>query len=198
MHIIFHNPIPPVNSSQFSHNSPYVRKDMSPYGTVVSSSYPADFRLPWDIFLSFRGTDTRESLTKPLYNALKLHGVRVFLDDVGLDRGDEITPSLLEAIDDSAASVVIISCDYASSHWCLEELARICDVGRLILPVFYGVSPNDVCEQSGPFEDSFKAHEHRRSVDEIIRWRNAMKKVGGIPGWVFHHPRSSSLYLDMS
>ncbi|KAI9126410.1 hypothetical protein K1719_002831 [Acacia pycnantha] len=157
---------------------------MSPDGHVVSAT-PGDFRLRWDVFLSFRGADTRDCLTKPLYYELQSRGVRVFLDDVGLDRGDQIAPSLIEAIHDSAASIIIISPDYASSHWCLEELAEICDCGKLILPVFYGVSPTDVLEQAGPFENSFKVHKAKRSEDEIIRWRKAMKKVGGIAGWVF-------------
>ncbi|XP_028801945.1 disease resistance protein TAO1 [Neltuma alba] len=160
---------------------------MSPEGHVMSST-PGDFRLRWDVFLSFRGEDSRDCLTKPLYNALQSRGVRVFLDDVGLDRGDQIAPSLLEAIDDSAASIIIISPDYASSHWCLEELAKICDCGRLILPVFYYVGPTDVLEQTGPFEDSFKIHKAKRSEDEVIRWRKAMKKVGGLAGWVFQNP----------
>ncbi|XVF84842.1 hypothetical protein PTKIN_Ptkin17bG0072100 [Pterospermum kingtungense] len=69
---------------------------------VVST--PASFRLRWDVILSFRGEDTRHGITQNLYNALKEKGVRVFRDDDGLRRGDEISPSLLEAIEDSAAS----------------------------------------------------------------------------------------------
>lgn len=88
------------------------------------------------MFLSFRGGDTRECFTKKLYESLHSEGVRVFMDDEGLDRGDRIDTTLLQAIDDSAASIVIISTNYADSHWCLDELVRIFESKRLVIPVF--------------------------------------------------------------
>ncbi|KAI9126312.1 hypothetical protein K1719_002733 [Acacia pycnantha] len=160
---------------------------MSPDGHVISSTLGA-FRLRWDVFLSFRGADTRNCFTIPLYNALQSRGVRVFLDDVGLNRGDHIAPSLIEAIRDSAASIIVVSPDYASSHWCLEELAEICDCRRLILPVFFNVNPRDVRKQGGPFEDSFEDHKAKRREEDVLRWRKAMEKVGGIAGFPFSHP----------
>ncbi|KAL6192440.1 hypothetical protein ACLB2K_033528 [Fragaria x ananassa] len=39
------------------------------------------FRLRWDVFLSFRGEDTRQTITNSLYDALVRRGVRVFRDD---------------------------------------------------------------------------------------------------------------------
>ncbi|CAL0333492.1 unnamed protein product [Lupinus luteus] len=169
----------------------------SPAESDVMSPTPGAFRLRWDVFLSFRGTDTRESLIKSLYESLHAHGVRAFRDDDGLDRGDEIAPSLLEAIDDSAASIIIISPDYASSHWCLEELAKICECKRLVLPVFYRVDPSDVRKQLGPFEAGFRSHELRfkNQMEKVEKWRKAMKKVGGVAGFVFNNNRSDPLFL---
>ena len=147
-------------------------------------STPGAFRLRWDVFLSFRGADTRYSFIEPLYNALHSRGVRVFRDDDGLDRGDDIAPTLLEAIDDSAASIVVLSRDYASSRWCLEELARICDCDRLILPVFYGVDPSDVRRQKDSFEEAFKIKEAKFDEVKVLRWREAMEKVGNRAGFL--------------
>lgn len=110
----------------------------------AASYTPEPFRLRWDVFLSFRGEDTRHTITHSLYDSLHKHGIRVFRDDEGLNRGDEIAPSLFEAIYDSAASIVILSPNYASSRWCLEELGKICELNRLILPVFYQVDPSHV------------------------------------------------------
>nr|GMC88096.1 TMV resistance protein N-like isoform X1 [Ipomoea batatas] len=90
---------------------------------TVSAPAPA-LRLKWDVFLSFRGEDTRDNITDHLYAALYSAGVRVFRDNDGLNEGDEIAAALVEAIDDSAAAIVILSPNYASSRWCLEELAR--------------------------------------------------------------------------
>ncbi|GLT86355.1 hypothetical protein SLE2022_045000 [Rubroshorea leprosula] len=155
-------------------------------GNPSSASEP--FRLRWDVFLSFRGEDTRHGITKNLYHELKSHGVRVFMDDDGLRRGEEISPSLLQAIEDSAASIVIISPDYASSRWCLEELARICELKRLILPVFYSVDPSDVRHQRGSFLVAFRRHEARYvdEMEKVLRWRKAIRKVADTAGWVFN------------
>ncbi|XP_028801901.1 TMV resistance protein N [Neltuma alba] len=161
---------------------------MSPGGDV-SSSTPASFRRRWDVILSFRSSDNCGCFTEPLYNALQSSRVRVFLDDVGLDRGDQMAPSPQGAIDDSAASIIIVSPNYASSHWSLEKLAKICDCGRLILPVFFNVDPRDVRKQGGPFKDSFDDHKAKRAEEEVLRWREAMKKVGGTAGCVFPNPR---------
>ena len=99
---------------------------------------------------SFRGEDTRTTFTLDLYKALDSRNVQVFKDNV-LEEGDVIKEKLPEAIKYSASSVAIISKNYANSHWCLDELAMICDEGRPVFPVFYGVKPKDVRKQKGPF-----------------------------------------------
>ncbi|PNX57166.1 TIR-similar-domain-containing protein TSDC, partial [Trifolium pratense] len=48
----------------------------------------------WQIFLSFRGEDTRYSFTGYLYQALSQAGFKTFMDDGGLHTGDQISPSL--------------------------------------------------------------------------------------------------------
>lgn len=145
-------------------------------------------RLRWDVFLSFRGADTRDIFTEHLYAELERNGVRVFRDNDGLRSGDSLDPTLFEAIEDSAASIAIISPNYASSRWCLEELTKICECSaeyRLILPVFYGVDPSDVRRQTGPFEAHFLKHKSRYGEEVVGKWREAMRKVGGISGWVY-------------
>ncbi|KAE8688283.1 5-formyltetrahydrofolate cyclo-ligase-like isoform X1 [Hibiscus syriacus] len=155
-----------------------------------STSTPSSFRRQWDVFLSFRGEDTRDGITTSLYRSLVGKGVRVFLDDVGLNRGDEIERGLLEAIEDSAAFIVILSKNYASSHWCLEELARICElrrrslIPRLVLPVFYEVDPSHVRKQIGPFVEAFFCHENKFGKDKANEWREAMANVGSLAGFV--------------
>lgn len=154
---------------------------------TVSAPAPAPaLRLKWDVFLSFRGEDTRDNITDHLYDALYSAGVRVFRDNDGLNEGDEIAAGLVEAIEDSAAAIVILSPNYASSRWCLEELARVCELRRPVLPVFYRVDPSDVRRQRGSFEEGFRRHEGRFGVENVERWRKAMERVGGTKGWVFH------------
>ncbi|XP_060214439.1 disease resistance protein RUN1-like [Lycium barbarum] len=154
-------------------------------------------RLNYDVFLSFRGEDTRKNITNNLYNALYSQGIRVFRDNEGLSQGDEIAPGLMEAINDSAAAIAIISPRYASSRWCLEELATICELGKLVLPVFFRVDPSDVRRQKGPFMVDFENLEARFGVEKAVRWRNAMERVGGISGWVYNNSDESQLIQSL-
>ncbi|XP_048136718.1 disease resistance protein RPV1-like [Rhodamnia argentea] len=151
----------------------------------VAESTQPDLRLKWDVFLSFRGEDTRHAFIGPLYDALRSKDVRAFGDNEGMNRGDQISPSLLAAIEDSAVAIVVISPDYAGSHWCLEELAKICECRKLILPVFYGVEPSDVRHQRGPFEGAFERHVKRFGDARVSAWRAAMRQAGGVSGWIF-------------
>uniref|UniRef100_A0A1J3J249 Protein SUPPRESSOR OF npr1-1, CONSTITUTIVE 1 n=1 Tax=Noccaea caerulescens TaxID=107243 RepID=A0A1J3J249_NOCCA len=145
-------------------------------------------RLKYDVFLSFRGEDTRDNFAGHLYKALDKE-VRVFLDDVGMERGHEIDPSLVAAMEDSAAAVVVLSPNYANSHWCLDELAKLCDLrswlDRPMLPIFYKVDPSHVRKQNHHFEKHFEEHAKRFSEKEIRRWRAAMKLVGNLAGYVY-------------
>lgn len=50
------------------------------------------------VFLSFRGEDTRNSFTNHLSQALVYTGIHTFKDDIELRRGEDIYSELLEAI----------------------------------------------------------------------------------------------------
>ncbi|XP_056866535.1 toll/interleukin-1 receptor-like protein [Raphanus sativus] len=143
-------------------------------------------RLKWDIFLSFK-RDRSHGFTNRLYEALIKAQVRVWKGDVER-KNQELGPSLEEAMEDSVAFVVVLSPDYAKSHWCLEELAKLCDLrsslGRPMLPIFYEVDPWHFRKQS-PFEEDIEEHAKRFGEEEIQRWRGAMNVIGHISGFVY-------------
>ncbi|KAG2671366.1 hypothetical protein I3760_14G132000 [Carya illinoinensis] len=157
---------------------------------IISSSSPSSStpRLTHDVFLSFRGEDTRTSFTDHLYEGLKQRGIRVFRDDKSLKKGKCISQELLQAIQESQYAIVIFSANYASSKWCLRELAEIVEweekKNLTIIPIFYLVDPSDVRKQGGTFKKAFVAHEKDPMVDseEIGTWRKACTKVGNLAG----------------
>ncbi|KAM7474448.1 hypothetical protein LguiB_021691 [Lonicera macranthoides] len=84
----------------------------------------------YDIFLSFRGEDTRKTFTDHLYTALVQQGFRTFRDDDEIEKGEYLKSELQKAICQSKISIVVISKDYASSTWCLDELEMILEQRR--------------------------------------------------------------------
>jgi hypothetical protein len=133
---------------------------------------------PWkyDVFLSFRGVDTRDNFIAHLHRALLQNGITIFKDDNELKRGEEISPALHQAIEQSRISIVVFSQNYASSGWCLNELLKIRDCketnGQMVLPVFYKVDPSDVRHQKNSFEEAFARHEERFKDDiKVQNWK---------------------------
>ena len=156
----------------------------------ASTLSPSSSMTSWwkyDVFLSFSGIDTRRSFTDHLLAALKQKSILTFKDDEGLDRGKSILSELLKAIEESRFAVIIFSRNYASSRWCLDELAEIVkckkEKGLTILPIFYDVDPSDVRKQTGTFGQAFNKHEDKENIKKVETWRDALKEVANLSGW---------------
>ncbi|XP_028754873.1 disease resistance protein RLM3-like [Neltuma alba] len=112
----------------------------------------------YDVFLSFKGEDTRDSFSSYLYEALCDANLQTFMDH-RLRKGDHISPLLLKTIEESEISLIIFSKDYASSTCCLDELVHIMNCRdkykRVVIPIFYDIDPSNVRKQNGSFGDGF-------------------------------------------
>ncbi|CAN1335684.1 Disease resistance-like protein DSC1 [Linum perenne] len=181
---------------QFS-RKPQAVDSSAPESTLSSSSSSdsgeteaavAPFIHKYDVFLSFRGADTRGNFTSHLYAALRGRRILSYIDDVNLRRGQDITDSLLKAIEHSKVAVVVLSENYASSGWCLDELVKIIycrsHFNQVVLPVFYGVPSSHVQNQTGSYAAAFaKLRMSPSSSPEKLKiWKAALKEIASIPG----------------
>ncbi|KAK9943782.1 hypothetical protein M0R45_009379 [Rubus argutus] len=154
--------------------------------TSSFSFYSAATRRRHDVFLSFRGEDTRYGITKNLHEALVDAGIPTFKDDVNLQKGGEIATDLLKAIQMSRIAIIVFSENYASSSWCLDELVKIVEckreAGQVILPIFCDVDPCDVQQQIGSFSQALGVHEMSgRTQDKLEAWRASLTEAAGQP-----------------
>ncbi|KAK5795604.1 hypothetical protein PVK06_036875 [Gossypium arboreum] len=138
------------------------------------------------VFLSFRGEDTRLNFTSHLLKALKHTGINVFFGEDTLEKGDQLSLALSQAIATSNLSIIVLSVNYASSKSCLAELSDIMDrkdtKGHIVLPIFYHVDPSDVRNLAGRFKISFDEHESGK-LDQVQQWQTAFVEVGKLKGW---------------
>ncbi|KAK9205408.1 hypothetical protein WN943_015675 [Citrus x changshan-huyou] len=114
--------------------------------------------------LSVSEERTPETTLLAIYIQISLDkNIRTFIDDQ-LNRGDEISQSLVNAIEASA-----ISKEY----------------GQVVIPVFYRVDPSDVRNQTGSFGDSFSKLEERskENSEKLQTWRNALKEAASSSGF---------------
>ena len=159
--------------------------------TPPASSTSFSFSFSYDVFLSFRGLDTRYGFTGNLYKALSDKGINTFIDDEELQKGKEITPTLLKAIEESRIAIVVFSKNYASSTFCLQELAKILeyarDKGRLVLPIFYEVDPSELRHMKGNYGEEMAKHEarFRNDKEKVEKWKLALQEAANLSGWHF-------------
>ncbi|CAL1358636.1 unnamed protein product [Linum trigynum] len=159
--------------------------------SIASSSCSLD-PLPaveYEVFLSFRGPDVRTTFANFLHKFLNGKKIRTFFDDEALRKGEETDGSLAKAIGESRIYIPILSKGYASSKWCLNELALMVqhckkDEGRhTILPIFYLIEPRDVRHCTGSYEEAMEQQSEKYDEETIEAWKEALNAVGQIKGW---------------
>ncbi|CAN8239577.1 unnamed protein product [Cochlearia groenlandica] len=139
-----------------------------------------------DVFLSFRGPDTRRTFISFLYKELIRRDIRTFKDDKEIKTGRRISPELIRAIEESKFAVVVISANYAESSWCLEELVKIMEFEKkgslTVIPIFYCVDPCHVRRQIGVVGEQFEKHQEREDHEKVLSWRQALTNLASISG----------------
>ncbi|XP_049410679.1 TMV resistance protein N-like [Solanum stenotomum] len=183
-------PHPSYLSFQISTNQPI--GSMAPSSSFVSNSQYCP-RWKYDVFLSFRGEDTRKTFTGHLYEGLNNRGIFTFQDDKRLEHGDSITEELLKAIEESQVALVVFSENYATSRWCLNELVKIMECkkeenNQIVIPIFYNVDPAHVRHQRESFAKVFAKRELKykddvEGMEKVQRWRIALTAAAYLEGY---------------
>uniref|UniRef100_A0A1J3FTC6 trehalose-phosphatase n=1 Tax=Noccaea caerulescens TaxID=107243 RepID=A0A1J3FTC6_NOCCA len=151
---------------------------------MLSSSLTCPQR--YDVFLSFRGKDTRRTLISFLYKELTRTGLRTFKDDMDLEIGRRFSQDISIAIQNSKVAIVVVSVGYPDSGWCLDELVEIMDAERkgliIVFPIFYDVEPSHLRRQIRKVAKQFKKHEEREDHQTVASWRQALVNLADISG----------------
>ncbi|BBH09892.1 hypothetical protein Prudu_022531 [Prunus dulcis] len=146
-----------------------------------SSSLPAPLQTKDDVFLSFRGEDTRDAFTSHLHAALRRKNIDTYIDN-RLERGDEIAPTLLEAIEKSKLALNL--CIYLDARKAMD---------RLFIPIFYRIDPSHVRKQQGTYALEDRPLK-RSSRDEVANWRAALEEAANMSG--FHYSSKTGTEAD--
>ncbi|KAM7473685.1 hypothetical protein LguiB_020928 [Lonicera macranthoides] len=150
----------------------------------------------YELFLSFRGDDTRKNFTDHLYTALVQLRYRTFRDNNEIERGESLRPKLDKAIKESRISIIVFSEKYASSSWCLDELVMILKCSTLqhaVLPVYYDVRPSEIWKPMGRTGEAFDGYvkQYEAEIDygkkmrlrkKVKQWKEALEEVADLAG----------------
>ncbi|XP_018480641.1 disease resistance protein TAO1 [Raphanus sativus] len=159
-----------------------------PLSALSPSSAPSSSTHVWlhDVFPSFRGEDVRDNFLSHIKKEFGRKTI-TFFNDNGIERGESIAPELIRGIRASKIAIVLLSRNYASSKWCLEELVEIMncreELGQTVIAIFYKVDPSHVKKLTGDFGEVFRKTCEGKAKEEIRRWKQALEKVATIAGY---------------
>lgn len=133
--------------------------------------------MKFDVFISFRGIDTRRTFVSHLLLSLFRKRISTFKHEKEIPGNQPPSSQVLQAIEESKIAIAVISKNYAASTWCLDELAEIIDCKEkgslVVVPVFYEVDPSDVIRQVDDLGDHGDGD---NKLEKVKRWRDALAK----------------------
>ena len=124
----------------------------------------------YDVFISYAYED--ESIAKEISNRLSKLGLSVWFDQHKLKVGDSLYEEIGKAIKKSKFGVVILSKNYLSKKWPVEELKTLFQLQlasgqKIIIPLWHGVGKEEM-EEKAPFLMDIRAlSTNRMNLDDI-------------------------------
>ncbi len=111
----------------------------------------------YDVFICHASED-KESLVRPLARALEGEHVAVWFDEFTLRPGDSLRRSIDIGLTRSRFGVVVLSRSFFAKGWPQRELdglvaREMVEDRRLVVPIWHGVTTDDVCAFSPPLAD---------------------------------------------
>jgi hypothetical protein len=131
---------------------------------------PDDAGETWDVFISHASED-KEAVAEPLANALRGHGLRVWLDKTELRIGDSLRRKIDYGLAHSAFGVVVLSKSFFAKGWPQYELDGIIGMSvngdQRMLPIWHEISRDDIAKVSPSLVDKIARNTAVNTIAEI-------------------------------
>jgi hypothetical protein len=126
--------------------------------------------MDWDVFISYASED-RDTVARPLAEALEAKGLKVWFDKFVLTVGDNLRRSIDEGLAASRYGIVILSPNFFKKEWPQRELdglgSREESGAKVILPVWHEISADEIKKYS-PMLANRLAASSDRGLDEVV------------------------------
>lgn len=141
--------------------------------------------MKWDLFISHASED-KEDIVRPLcYELFKQNIWRIWYDEKNIQPGDSIVGRINEGLRDTRHGLVMLTSNFFKKRWTLEELESLQSMGKRLLPIWYGVTANEVMSFS-PLIGRIKA------IDYSIGTANVARQVANF----LNKDRTSRVHQD--
>lgn len=138
---------------------------------VLASASESAGTADHDAFIS-HATEDKDSLARPLAEALRGAGFNVWYDEFALTVGDSLRRSIDRGLAGSRFGIVILSPAFFAKQWPQYELdglvAKEVAGGKVILPLWHRVTKDDVLNYSPTLADRVALNTATHSLAEIV------------------------------
>jgi hypothetical protein len=146
---------------------------LSSVPSLVRPESPPDFAeqvREYDVFISHASEDKQE-IVRPLANALRSEGLRVWYDEFELKIGDSLRRKIDRGLAKSRVGLVVLSQSFISKGWTNYELdgivTRTMTGEQILLPIWHKISKQEVIEFSPSLADKVARNTATYTVEEI-------------------------------
>lgn len=130
----------------------------------------ADYSKGYDVFISHASED-KESVARPLANALIAEGVSVWYDEFELKIGDSLRRKIDAGLAKSNFGIVVISKNFINKGWTNYELdglvTRSITGEQVLLPIWHEITKQEVMNYSPSLADKVARNTATNTIEEI-------------------------------
>jgi len=138
----------------------------------------------WDVFISHASED-KAAIARPLADALRSQGLRVWYDEFSLEVGDSLRQSIDHGLAKSRFGVVILSAHFFAKHWPQAELnglaTREVSGEKVILPVWHNITFDEVRRYSPTLADRIAVDTKRGLANVVERIMKVVRRPRSQP-----------------
>lgn len=124
----------------------------------------------YDVFISHASED-KEEVVRPLANALKDKGIKVWYDEFELKIGDSLRRKIDQGLSKSRFGIVVISRAFVKKGWTNYELdglmTKAISGQQILLPIWHDITKQEVIDYSPSLADKVARHTSQETVEEI-------------------------------
>lgn len=134
------------------------------------NSFSEEIEKEYDVFISHASED-KDEVVRPLANALRMQGLKVWFDEFELKIGDSLRRKIDKGLANSKFGIVVLSKAFINKGWTNYELDGIITKSisgeQIILPIWHNISKKEVIDFSPSLADKLARNTLSNTVEEI-------------------------------
>lgn len=163
---ILPQPMPTLPEIPLSSVPSLIQRDSSPSSIFLHDDYMREY----DVFISHASED-KDEVVRPLANALRASGLKVWYDEFELRIGDSLRRKIDKGLANSRFGVVVLSKTFLAKGWTNYELdglvTRAVTGEQILLPIWHNISRREVIEYSPSLADKLARNTATHTIEEI-------------------------------